>query len=102
MSHFYATLQGNRSPATRCGSQSSGVHTNAAGWNGCVSVSTYFDAETGRDMARVWLGPWQNSGGSRFLIAVVELDAVDGMVYYPPMGGRRKTLRRGILSRTGC
>jgi len=89
MSHFYGTLQGNRGEATRSGNKSSGLQTHAAGWGGAISVNLYHDAETGIDMARIFLAPWQDSGGERTLIAVVELNSSDGEIHYPQMGGRR-------------
>jgi hypothetical protein len=56
-------------------------------------VTTYHDDESGVDMARIYLNPWQQSGGERLLIATVELNAENGMIYYPPMGGRRTVYR---------
>ena len=94
MSHFYGTVQGGRGEATRCGHKSNGLQTNAAGWGGTIEVATYHDDESGMDMARIYLRPWQHSGGESLLIATVELNAESGMIYYPPMGGRRTVYRR--------
>lgn len=73
MSHFYGTLQGSRGQATRCGTRSSGVVTEAAGWKGCVE--TYVFEKDGLDMFEVRLKPWQYSGGEYQVIAKGRLDA---------------------------
>lgn len=67
MSHFYGTIQGARGEASRCGSKGSGIRTNAAGWGGCIQTSVY--EEDDRDMYRVFLTPWQSSGGSSVMLA---------------------------------
>ena len=67
MSHFYGIVQGNRGEATRCGSKDSGVTTHAASWNGAVRVDVFVDQDTGQDVARVALVPWQGRGVSRVL-----------------------------------
>ena len=41
MAHFYGTLKGQAGQATRRGSKSSGVTTEAASWAGCVRVSLW-------------------------------------------------------------
>ena len=38
MAHFRATIEGNRGPASRLGSKSSGIHSTTNGWNGGVRV----------------------------------------------------------------
>lgn len=75
MSHFYGTLQGSRGQATRCGTKNSGITTQAAGWQGCIETHIYHDDATGKDMYRVYLTPWQGSGGSTILLAEGELRA---------------------------
>lgn len=75
MSHFYGTLNGNRGEATRCGTVGSGLRTNAAGWGGCIQTSIY--EEDDRDMYRVFLTPWQSSGGSSVMLACGLLKSVE-------------------------
>lgn len=46
MATFYGMVEGNRGPATRVGSASSGIHTAAQSWDGSVSVKLrYYDDE---------------------------------------------------------
>ena len=40
MSHFYASIEGNRSEATRCGTKSSGMQGHVRGWTiGCTTAA---------------------------------------------------------------
>jgi hypothetical protein len=55
------------------GTKNSGVRTNAAGWGGAIQVSVY--EEDGKDMFRVFLTPWQGSGGDTQLLAEGELNS---------------------------
>lgn len=72
MSHFYATAQGNRGIATRCGTKSSGMVTQTAGWKGCVQTLVWHDEESDTDRYEVSVIPWQGSGGqSRSLLSGV-------------------------------
>lgn len=73
MAHFYGTLQGSRGLASRLGTKNSGLETVAAGWRGAIKVELWND--NGRDMFRVWLTPWQNSGGRNRILASGELNA---------------------------
>lgn len=69
MSHFYGTIRGGRGEATRCGHKTTGLVTNAAGYNGAVRTRIWYDEETGQDRFRVTLVPWHGSGGeSRSLV----------------------------------
>lgn len=65
MAHFYGTLQGNRGEASRCGSPSSGLVTEAASWQGAVRCYVY--VKGGKDWVRVSLGPWMGVGESKLL-----------------------------------
>jgi hypothetical protein len=67
MSHFYGTLQGNRSQVTRCGSRASGIEATAASWEGAVNAYVYRDEDLDRDIAVVRLIPWHGAGTSRIL-----------------------------------
>ncbi len=73
MSHFYATISGHRGLATRQGTKNSGMHSQTAGWRGCISVYAY--EQDGEDCYRVSLEPWQGSGGQSRMIAEGPLDA---------------------------
>lgn len=75
MAHFYGSVLGNRGAATRLGGKSSGLDTEAAGWKGCIHTHIYHDDATGKDMYRVVLKPWSNSGGETREIASGVLDA---------------------------
>ena len=82
MSHFYGTLQGNRGPATRCGTKSSGIKVVAASWRGCITVSIYHEKPTapggnGRDIFVIHQEPWHGKGFSE-LIAHGELGDFSG------------------------
>lgn len=66
MSHFYGTLQGQRGEATRCGSRSSGLVTNAASWNGAIQVELYVDAQ-GRDCYRIHERTWRGAGKHKLI-----------------------------------
>lgn len=50
MSAFYGTIEGQRGPATRCGSLGSGIKAAAQSWNGSVvielSYQDQFDSES--------------------------------------------------------
>lgn len=84
MSHFYGTLQGSRGEATRCGTQGSGMTTNCAGWGGCIRAEAFH--HDGEDMYRVYLAPWQNSGGGSILLSAGRLKSDldrDGAVMTP-------------------
>ena len=53
MSHFYASIEGQAGPATRCGSKKSGIVAWAASWSGRVALYLVHDPETGKDHFRV-------------------------------------------------
>lgn len=53
MSTFYGTVEGQRGPATRCGSRSSGIRTAAQSWNGSVIVSLCYAERDGEDVLMV-------------------------------------------------
>lgn len=75
MAHFWGTCQGHRGMAERAGAKSSGMTTQAAGWQGCIEVCISYDEETDRDMFVVSLVPWGSSGGGRRIIAEGVLDS---------------------------
>ena len=67
MSHFYGTVDGGRSEATRQGHKNGGIVTNAASWQGAVRVSLYHNSNTGKDEYTVTLSPWQDKGVSKLI-----------------------------------
>lgn len=79
MSHFYETLKGNRGPATRCGTKGSGMHVQAASWDGCVDVQLF--VEDGIDTAVVRLKQWVNGAGPHPSI----------LLYHGPVSGKGDT-----------
>lgn len=74
MAHFYGTLKGNRGEASRLGSKASGIKACIASWEGAVTVVLWHDAETGVDMASVYLNKHHGAG-------------TDQPLYYGPVGG---------------
>ena len=74
MSHFYGMLDsGTQRKVTRCGHRTSGLVTHAAGWGGAIRTTLFVD--DGRDMFRIELVPWQNSGGVPRILCEGFLDA---------------------------
>lgn len=70
MSHFYASIQGQRGEATKTGSKISGIHGHIRGWDFGVKVDLYVDSETGEDTARVYLTSGSNGYCSSKLLGV--------------------------------
>ena len=65
MAQYLGRLQGQRGPATRLGTKSSGLKTIAASWSGAVEVELMH--REGVDMFRVALIPWHGAGVNREL-----------------------------------
>lgn len=76
MSHFYGTVQGGRSQATRGATSNSGLKTQAAGWNGAIETRVF--VRDGKDLFEVWLIPWQGSAGTPRLLTRGELNSACG------------------------
>lgn len=53
MSTFYGTIEGQRGPATRCGSRSSGIRAAAQSWDGSVIVNLNYTERDGEDILMV-------------------------------------------------
>lgn len=72
MSHFYATIQGNRGMATRQGSKASGIDGHIRGWHtGARVIVEHID---GRDRVKIYrTGGSSNSSGD--LIAEWDQDS---------------------------
>ena len=60
MSHFYASIEGNRGMATRCGTKNSGIQGHIRGWGIGARVCVDYDEKTDSDIVRVY-----RTGGSR-------------------------------------
>ena len=75
MSHFYGVVEGSRGKATRCGTKSSGIKVQAAGWHGAVEVQV-FQGINGEDRYHIWAIPWPDNG-EHITIAEGRLDAND-------------------------
>lgn len=67
MAHFFGIVGGGRGEATRNGHKTTGLHTTAASWEGCVKTSLWYDEETDTDMCEVSLAPWHGAGVSKVL-----------------------------------
>jgi|TARA_Y100000310_G_scaffold228936_1_gene231284 hypothetical protein len=65
MAHFRGTIQGARGPASRLGDKGTGLHVNAASWEGAVDVRLY--EAGGVDMAQVYLRKHNGAGVDRVL-----------------------------------
>jgi|ETNvirnome_2_130_1030620.scaffolds.fasta_scaffold03350_6 hypothetical protein len=55
MSHFYASIQGNKGEATRCGTKGSGIQSHIRGWDSGVQV-----------------GALHGEKGDRFIICITD------------------------------
>jgi hypothetical protein len=67
MAQFYARIEGNRGPATRLGSKSSGMTARINGWN--VGVLVLMDHQDGHDVVTVYRTGGSNARTSNELIA---------------------------------
>ena len=85
MAHFWGTCQGGRGKVERAGHKNTGMHTEAAGWNGCIDVHVWYDEENKRDMFRVRLTPWGSSSGDSRTIAEGVLDSSIADPYIPAL-----------------
>jgi hypothetical protein len=59
MSHYYATIQGNRKPRNCCGTKNSGISAHIRGWNHGIKVTLDYDPELKTEMILV-----EKTGGS--------------------------------------
>lgn len=74
MSHFYSQIQGNRGPATRTGSKSSGITASAFGWDLGGSVTMSYNELLGTDVVNLYTT--RNNNRTRQLVA--SFAVVDG------------------------
>ena len=67
MSHFYASIDGNRGQATRCGSKDSGIRGHIRGWDiGAFVVIRHID---GKDVCSIFRTGGSNGNKPDKLIA---------------------------------
>jgi hypothetical protein len=86
MNHFYASIQGQRGPATRCGSRPSGISSHTRGWSSGVEVRGYVDSD-GTDVFAVYTTGGSGGGEPSILIGEVWRDRTTGELQFRP-GGR--------------
>lgn len=67
MSHFYASIQGGKSEATRQGTKSSGISGHVRGWGLGVRVEMYVNKD-GEDEAHIVLTDGSGDHGVRHFI----------------------------------
>jgi hypothetical protein len=67
MAHFYASIQGNRGEATRCGSKSSGIEGHIRGWN--IGARVTVDHIEQKDIVSVYLTRGSNGYGSTQIVS---------------------------------
>lgn len=80
MSHFYASIEGKaRTPATRCGSKSSGIRGHLRGWDIGVRVIGQHRDEDNADDLLVIMTRGSNGRGPETLIATITLDLSTGI-----------------------
>jgi hypothetical protein len=66
MSAFYGTIQGHRTPATRCGSKASGIRVSAQSWAGSIVVE--LDGEPSSPEVSIYTAQGSSARGERVLL----------------------------------
>jgi hypothetical protein len=74
MSHFYSGIHGSRGPATRAGTQGSGISGYVQGWG--ARISAYMSHSDGKDSASMSLGPGPGSSGGTLHLSFPDADMV--------------------------
>ena len=77
MAHFYASIQGNRSEATRMGTKNSGIEGHIRGWDIGAKVKCTFDPETKEDYVTVYLTSGSSGYKSDKLIGSFTVDYLE-------------------------
>lgn len=72
---FAGAVTGRSNQVARYGTKHTGVLVQAAGWGGCIETRVWHNEQTGKDMFRVCMDAWENSGGERTVLAEGILDA---------------------------
>lgn len=67
MARFYVNVQGNRGPASRMGTENSGIFSHTRGWEVGILVNGTVNAN-GEDEFDVYLTGGSNGGGSHKFI----------------------------------
>ena len=67
MSHYYATVEGTRGPATRQGTKNSGIRAAAQTFDGSIIVRIDYDARNDEDVVTIGTGPGSTTAMDREL-----------------------------------
>ena len=67
MSHYYATAQGNRSAATRCGHKSTGIIATANSWSIGAEISIQWSDQLQTDIVTLYSTRGSNATSSRIM-----------------------------------
>ena len=83
MAHFRATVQGNRSEASRLGTAKSGLRVTANGWDVGIKVYASVDS-SGADILQVVATGGSNGGRSEVeLVRIVDCPGAKRAIVYP-------------------
>jgi len=80
MSHFYASIQGDKGEATRCGSKDSGSNSHTRGWNLGVAIEGYH--HSGEDFFQITITSGSTDKYESYNIGLISLD--DGIPVFKP------------------
>jgi hypothetical protein len=72
MAHFYASIQGNRGEATRCGSKTSGLTSTVSGWDIGVEVTLEYDANLGTDIVHIYATEGSNGCSRKRILSYIQ------------------------------
>ena len=67
MSHFYATMKGDRGETTRCGTKTSGITTTTASYKGAIRVDFY--EMGGKDYYSIKEIKWLGAGKEKIIVS---------------------------------
>ena len=67
MAHYYATCQGHRGEATRCGAKSSGITATANSWDVGAEITIRWSNELNTDVVTIYRTNGSNSRGTRLM-----------------------------------
>lgn len=79
MSQFYAEIRGNRGPASRTGSKSSGMSSHTRGWHVGCRVECRYDEKTGTDIIYVYRT--SGSSGNKHDVLIAKLYENDEVAF---------------------
>jgi len=74
MSHFYASIQGNRQAATKQGTKQSGIQGHVRGWSIGGRVNCFHDEATGRDLVLVTITGGSNNDSIKLDLGCYEVN----------------------------